>query len=397
MATQSLTATLPRWIFFHSFYINFKHLFIMAKSVGIIGTVIGKLGNAVGYRIKDSNNKMTQGFRVYQPNVTNPRTYAQAVQRARMKPINTFYRALKSIIDRGFEGKSYGNQCRLEFLRLAMANFNGPYVHKGFNGLLPGPFTISNGSLQTISATLSMNGPQAVLSDLKMTLDLPFTNVGDASQMLLDNNKFLREGDQITFVGISATNNHANVEVKSLVIDTSSTESVTGFASVTNNNITVIAMLCDDPIAGAVILSREGNNGQHLRSKAVMTVADSIVNTYFTEDAQAAAVFSYMSADGTTDWPEVKISSADIAQLVSIEVNTDMTAATVPAGTQALGFVTRTGESGVFFITSGENKVLVKTDGTKLTATAEGSTTDVTLKADYDGLTLEYSSAYGRL
>ncbi len=369
----------------------------MAKSVGIIGTVIGKLGNAVGYRIKDSNNKMTQGFRVYQPNVTNPRTYAQAVQRARMKPINTFYRALKSIIDRGFEGKSYGNQCRLEFLRLAMQSFNGPYVPKGFNGLVPGPFTIANGSLPTIATSISINGPQAILSGLRLDSDGTFSNVGDVSQQLLANNNILKEGDQITFVGVCESNGNVIVETISLQINSESTESMAGFTSVLRNGTKVIGMSSSIPLAGAVILSREGESGQHLRSKAVMTVADSIVAQYFTEDAQAAAVYSYMSADGSTDWPEVKISSANIAQLITVEVNTDMTAATVPAGTQALGFVTRTGENGVFFITSGANKVLVKTDGTKLTATAEGSTTDVTLKADYAGLALEYSSAYGRL
>lgn len=369
----------------------------MAKSVGIIGTVIGKLGNAVGYRIKDSNNKMTQGFRVYQPNVTNPRTYAQAVQRARMKPINTFYRALKSIIDRGFEGKSYGNQCRLEFLRLAMQSFNGPYVPKGFNGLVPGPFTIANGSLPTIGTSLSLNGPQAILSDLRLNSDGTFSNVGDASQQLLDNNKFLKEGDQITFVGVCTSNGNVVVEVNSLVIDTKSTDSLTGFTSVLRNGTRVIGMSSSAPLAGAVILSREGDSGQHLRSKAVMVVVDSIVAQYFTEDAQAAAVYSYMSADGTTDWPEVKINSTDIAQLVAIEVNTDMTAVEVPAGTQALGFVTRTGESGVFFITEGANKVLVKPDGTKLTSSAGGSAADVTLSADYAGLAIEYSSAYGHL
>lgn len=369
----------------------------MAKSVGLIGTVIGKLGNAVGYRIKDSNNKMTQGFRVYQPNVSNPRTYAQAVQRARMKPINTFYRALKSIIDRGFEGKSYGNQCRLEFLRLAMQSFNGPYVPKGFNGLVPGPFTIANGSLAEIKGKRVSLGTPSIQTTLRVAANAELNTIGAVSAAIIASNPIVKEGDQITFVYFTLADSAYVVNQMSFVVDENSIEETTSFGTANDKGINYLILNNVDAHAVAIILSREGESGQHLRSKAVMAVAEDIVNTYFTDDAQAAAVASYMNADGTTDWPEVKFNSSDIAQLVAIEVNTDMTAVEVSAGTQALGFVTRTGENGVFFITSGNNKVLVKPDGTKLTSTAGGSAADVTLSADYAGLALEYSSAYGRL
>lgn len=365
----------------------------MAKGVGIIGTVIGKLGNAVGYRIKDSNNKMSQGFRVYQPNVSNPRTYGQALQRARMKPINTFYRALKSIIDRGFEGKSYGNQCRLEFLRLAMANFNGPYVPKGFNGLLPGPFTISNGSLQSIKTRLKFNGPNGVATSLLLTNDAVLNTVGGLSTAILSMNKALKENDQVTFVEVKRVDGSVYLNIESIVLDTASQDEVRNFISIEEDNNRYLAISSSDVIAAACILSREGESGQHLRSKAIMTVADSIVNTYFTDDAQAAAVASYMNADGTTDWPEQFIPATDVAQLVTIDVTTDMTATEVPAGTQILGFVSKTGEHGIFYAVSGANRVLLAPNGTNLKV--QGA--DVALKADYAGLATEWSSLYGTL
>ena len=84
----------------------------MAKGVGLIGNFKGKVGNTVGYSLKDSNNKQTQGIRVYQPVVRNPKTYAQAEQRMKLAPINATYRALKMIIDRGQEGLAYGNKSR---------------------------------------------------------------------------------------------------------------------------------------------------------------------------------------------------------------------------------------------------------------------------------------------
>ena len=52
----------------------------MAKAQGIIGNFKGKVGNMVGYQLTDSNNKQTQGIRIYQPNVKNPKTSAQAEQ-----------------------------------------------------------------------------------------------------------------------------------------------------------------------------------------------------------------------------------------------------------------------------------------------------------------------------
>lgn len=365
----------------------------MAKSVGLIGTVIGKLGNAVGYRIKDSNNKMSQGFRVYQPNVSNPRTYGQALQRARMKPINTFYRALKSIIDRGFEGKSYGNQCRLEFLRLAMQSFNGPYVPKGFNGLLPGPFTISNGSLQSIKTRLKFNGPNGVATSLLLTNDAVLNTVGGLSAAILSMNNAVKEGDQITFVEVRLVNGSVYSNVESFVLDPASQEEIRNFISIEEDNGKYLAKSENNVIAAACILSREGDSGQHLRSKAVMTVADSIVNTYFTDDAQAAAVASYMNADGTTDWPEQFIPATDVAQLVTVDVTSDMTTKVVPAGTQVLGFVSKTGEHGIFYAVSGANRVLLAPNGTNLKV--EGA--DVALKADYAGLATEWSSLYGTL
>lgn len=365
----------------------------MAKSVGLIGTVIGKLGNAVGYRIKDSNNKMSQGFRVYQPNVSNPRTYGQALQRARMKPINTFYRALKSIIDRGFEGKSYGNQCRLEFLRLAMQSFNGPYVPKGFNGLVPGPFTISNGSLPRITCKFNDGETSAsvlVARNIFLPAGSDTTTIAALSAVLLSNNPILKEGDQITLVAFGSDADNYNVITISFVIDTND-DSVAGDWTAGDNHLAYDTGI--EAVGYAYILSREGDSGQHLRSKAVMAVADSVVNAFFTDDAQAVAVASYMNADGTTDWPEQFIPATDVAQLVTVDVTTDMTATTVPAGTQILGFVSKTGEHGIFYAVSGANRVILAPNGSNLKV--EGA--DVALKANYAGLATEWSSLYGTL
>ena len=85
----------------------------MAKGIGLIGNFRGKVGNMVGYNLKDSNNKQTQGVRVYQPCSKEPKTYGQAQQRAKLAPVNVTYRALKGIIDRGSRSQAHNNKSRM--------------------------------------------------------------------------------------------------------------------------------------------------------------------------------------------------------------------------------------------------------------------------------------------
>ena len=73
----------------------------MAKGIGLIGNFKGKVGNTVGYKLTASNNGQTQGIRVYQPIVKNPKSAGQAEQRAKLLAVNATYRALKKVIDRG--------------------------------------------------------------------------------------------------------------------------------------------------------------------------------------------------------------------------------------------------------------------------------------------------------
>ena len=103
----------------------------MAKGIGLIGNFKGKVGNMVGYKLTDSNSGNTQGIRVYQPIVKNPKTAAQAEQRAKLAPINATYRALKMVIDRGNEGLPYGNKSRLAWLKQAFKAEHMPWIEKG--------------------------------------------------------------------------------------------------------------------------------------------------------------------------------------------------------------------------------------------------------------------------
>lgn len=275
----------------------------MAKGLGIIGNFKGKVGNIVGYNLKDSNNKQTQGLRAYQPVVRNPKTARQAEQRAKMAPINATYRALKGIIDRGQEGVAYGNKSRLRFLSEAMKQFDGPWFEKGDAITLPIKTNITRGSLTSVG--INVVDVDSFTTELNVGEAESFNTLGALSTALLANNSFLKEGDQITFVHGQI----GDVVINSIVLNSSSTEGVAGFGVVSNKLVVDGAELNNTLQAFAcVILSREGESGQHLRSTTALTLSDdAAADTHYTSTAKDAAIESYMAANGNTDWPEEQL------------------------------------------------------------------------------------------
>ena len=275
----------------------------MAKGLGIIGNFKGKVGNIVGYNLKDSNNKQTQGLRAYQPVVRNPKTAAQAEQRAKMAPINATYRALKGIIDRGQEGVAYGNKSRLRFLSEAMKQFDGPWFLKGEAVTLPIKTNITRGSLTTIPVTYV--GATYISTGLSTGSIGEINTIGQLSTALLANNSFLKEGDQLTFV----IGEIGSVTVMSIILDSTSTEATSLFdIDEQKMQFTPGSSYSAAKVFGCVILSREGDNGQHLRSTTAFTLSEgAAAATHYTSVAKDAAIESYMAANGNTDWPEEQL------------------------------------------------------------------------------------------
>lgn len=273
----------------------------MAKGIGLIGNFRGKVGNMVGYNLKDSNNKQTQGVRVYQPVVKNPKTYGQAEQRAKLAPINATYRALKAIIDRGQEGKAYGNKSRLAWLSAAMLAFNGAWFEKGavINqcALVP----LSKGSLPNL---FPLSGGW---SDVKINVtgvsEAGTTTIGALSTALVAAFPQLKSGDQITFIKCGNGANGIDTAVVSIEIDTTSSESIPSGLTVGTGTLTFEPDHIDN-MAAAIILSREGDGGQHLRSTTSLVNGEEYNSDLLADAAKEAAIKSYMAAGANTDWAE---------------------------------------------------------------------------------------------
>ena len=280
----------------------------MAKAQGIIGNFKGKIGNTVGYQLTSSNNKQTQGIRIYQPNVKNPKTSAQAEQRAKLAPINATYRALKMVIDRGNEGLPYGNKSRLAWLKQAFKAPYMPWFEKGAVIAAPVGCQLTKGSLGSLAYGANTDSINVDVSNVGDSVDV--STIGKISALLLAAYPMLMEGDQLTFVFLSTTDSTLESSVVSFVIDSTSTVAAnTLFAGVTPSKDVIIFEGKNSAEACALIVSREGTNGEHLRSTEYIKFANGITNLApYDADSKTAAIKSYMTS-GTTndDWSQEPI------------------------------------------------------------------------------------------
>lgn len=276
----------------------------MAKGIGLIGNFRGKVGNMVGYNLKDSNNKQTQGVRVYQPIVKNPKTYAQAEQRAKLAPINATYRALKMVIDRGQEGKAYGNKSRLAWLSEAMKAGECPWFVKGSTVNLPVLAPISNGSL-AFPQTAAVN-PAFIRWGFHGEIATAPTTIGSLSVALLTGQSQIKEGDQMTFIIITNDATGMSTEIASIVIDSTDNSPIPEGFSV-DTSLLKFEGSGDEIKAGAIILSRTNSNGEHLRSRSFISLSSGYDGTEYEDAAKEAAIKSYMSGGSNTDWAEESI------------------------------------------------------------------------------------------
>ena len=276
----------------------------MAKGTGLIGNFKGKVGNTVGYKLSASNNGQTQGIRVYQPIVKNPKTAAQAEQRAKLLAVNATYRALKMVIDRGNEGLPYGNKSRLAWLKGALKAQNMPWFVKGD---IPTHFVgcqLTKGSLSSLVTAVDSEMLDIICSGVTASTDV--TTIGKVSALLKSAYPFLKEGDQVTTVIVMQGTPAPLVNVNSFIIDSTSTVAQSMLAAGAER----LSIEADDVVIGAaVIVSRQGDNGEHLRSTESLFIQDSVLTAApYDADSKAAAIESYRSsAASNSDWAEESI------------------------------------------------------------------------------------------
>ena len=289
----------------------------MAKG-SAMGLWKGKKGSSVFYSIWNSNNKEKQGIREYRAEVRNPQSDGQADQRARLLPAQRIKGALRDIVSRSFQGIPYGSKSRLEFIRQAMRLKEGyPFLTKGYQEPVPGRYIISRGSLRQVALTWDQAGPSFVSTLMIDGLEQvdEETTIGALSTAIIDGNVDLQAGDQITFVGcLCSLPDTPDVsmyswEYFSFNLDPNNTAELRDYHSTNlligneGNAITLVS-LKDDICAGAIIISRLGEDGAYLRSTAQLAVAD-FMSPFFSPSQAAVTRASYQTktTQNSTDWP----------------------------------------------------------------------------------------------
>lgn len=284
----------------------------------------GKLGKMVAYRVTNSNNGDTQGWRERIYTINNPRTAAQASQRMKLPAAVNFYRGLQELLNHSWQGVRYGGMSRQKFMSLAMgpnALFI-PFVPKGTTDFIPGEYPVSMGSVpcpaitevgpETASIKLSTFRGEEINPDNK-------TSWGEFSQNIIEGSSFLRNGDEITFIRVFDVNGQYVPEHSYVVLDTTATKSlysvltaakftissdgITAWAGADNAGLTDLEY---QMVAAAVIISRHpaNNSTTWLRSTSKMVVSSALKNKWMTDAAYQAAVPSYRNAaqNLTSDW-----------------------------------------------------------------------------------------------
>lgn len=166
----------------------------MAKSKGFFGI---RTGSTKNFTFSELNGNQITKERVYR--VKNPRTLAQMRQRMVMTTIGAAYSYLKVIADHSFEGKTVGQQCMAEFMRLNLNKFRDPskngsasYAFNGYKDKLINPmrYILSRGSLPEM--------PFVVNTQNQIELQYNVSTLATAQDVY--NAMGIQAGDLVTFV-----------------------------------------------------------------------------------------------------------------------------------------------------------------------------------------------------
>ena len=381
----------------------------MGKATGIGSQFRGKVGNVIGYLSKNRAGRYEQTVKGYQPVVANPQTYAQALARVPVGPVQRVCSALLTIVQRGFEGIAYGDPSKNEFLSYNLKNFRGPFMVKGAVAVPPGPMLITKGSLSPITVHEFPGGSSSIEVDFNENCTLHAQNPtkGAIAANLLANNPELVLGEQLTFVIVRLLDDQYHYDFESIILDPNDTSYPQGILSYVSNNSGYLELSpelsgFDGVVCAAACIRSQAWGATSFRRSTAFLECNPAVYLYNDQAAVQEAVASYRTGEVPEDWeddptPEYQ----QLAYLCMVNITADMVvSSTTPpiTGMQCLGYVTKGGEMGIFFVYSNlfNSYVLVDGKAEVLTVTYQGQQMAFKYNGSYQPAR-QYSSIYGTM
>lgn len=253
------------------------------------------------------DGKRKQVARQKPTSVRNPNTVAQILQRMKLAPAQRFYEAFEKVVAKGimshsWEGVSYGNASRQEFMSRAMKNDAAIYVPKGYNAFAPGEYEVSAGSLPSFNWRNDLGTGETPAADDLLDMNTPLTDA--AVQKLLGFGYQL--GDQITIIGATENNGLYNPFAMRLIIGVGNrfelSGAVPGELYITTNGINYDE---NSTLASVAVIVSRGQDSNAKRSSAQMLLLGEYKNL-ISGEALNAAIASYESGEAVTslgsDW-----------------------------------------------------------------------------------------------
>ena len=277
----------------------------MAKVTGLLAGAKGKYNGSVF--------QQGQTGTILRINKTpkNPKTAAQATQRAAFAPVAKFYSPLSVCLEKSFEGKSKAESYQA-FLKtnIQRAKQNGWLMPKG-SGITPFPYQVSKGTIQPVMYEFGSDSivlSNTTQADLGHELD-GISTVGELSVIFKELGYL--EGDQVTFIFIKSNSGDDFSECwvtydRFNIAEASTVEFEPNGAQIVTSNEDGVSFETKGAhiIGGAIIISRY-ENGVWRRSTQFVVCSEEVMDSIETLNHQVASRNSYMPSNGGTPSSDV--------------------------------------------------------------------------------------------
>lgn len=304
----------------------------MGKQISVL-RIKGSVGEVTGYKMNTSSKTSKSGdyIRSKATSVANPRTYAQAKQRAKARPAQIFYDAFSNVENHAFFPLDKAIKNRNMFLSLAMKLDYVPDVKKGEAKIPFAPYQVSKGALGLSSLCVGsyQNSDDSQIAFESLEFDTVFdedATIAAVSTSLLDANILLAEGMELTFIAVMCNPLRPDerwAQVASFVLDTTDNVTVLGdvlgkqlsLKTVSLDTDCVALTTADDDVAkvlaaALIISSKTDNSWQYTNSYMNLTAyaidgfdweEKDIIVSYMNETMSRGSEKVLQQADNATD------------------------------------------------------------------------------------------------